>query len=420
MSLRYNGPAAVVLLLALMVACGKDSSNPVTQTGPGTDTQPPEAINDLSLAYDEGNDAVRFTWTARRDDADHARPDHLDIRYGSSFPFDWERATVVDPTPTPAAPGTAQLYVLPHPIRGRDVYASVRAWDESGNESAAGNVGHVRVPGFAFAAVCTDAFSGAPVAGLDAVVTARTVHQLSTGADGRIELTDLAQGSLGVLLNTGTASTLYHSLSDVLTLDHNLSLAYPMIPFQDPQSDLYPSILALLVEAMFAPGSSHVVKHWPAYPVPVYIPDFVSSLGVDYHAFAVQAAERWNSRVGFPMFTPVAADPPVGVLMEFLPRSTMGTVNGVTDYTSTADGHPLHDRIRIVDDITDTTKLYLIVMHELGHTIRLGHLPAGFIMYGSQPLPPDISDDEVSLVQLLLALPDGTDLQKYDASPPAP
>jgi hypothetical protein len=57
-------------------------------------------------------------------------------------------------------------------------------------------------------------------------------------------------------------------------------------------------------------------------------------------------------------------------------------------------------------------------MHELGHTIPLVHLPAGFIMFGSQPLPPDISDDEVTMVKLFLALPNGTNLDNYDSPLP--
>jgi hypothetical protein len=73
----------------------------------------------------------------------------------------------------------------------------------------------------------------------------------------------------------------------------------------------------------------------------------------------------------------------------------------------------------VVDDLADGPKLYEIFMHELGHTIPLVHLPAGFIMYGSQPLPNDISDDEVTMVQLLAALPNGTVLDEYDQTPPA-
>jgi len=98
----------------------------------------------------------------------------------------------------------------------------------------------------------------------------------------------------------------------------------------------------------------------------------------------------------------------------------MGTTVGVTEYANDANGYPHHDRIRIVDDITDESRLYPIMMHELGHTIPLGHLPAGFIMYSGQPLPLDITDDEIAVVKLLLAVPNGILLDKYDGSPPAP
>jgi len=98
----------------------------------------------------------------------------------------------------------------------------------------------------------------------------------------------------------------------------------------------------------------------------------------------------------------------------------MGTVNGVTEYTFDAGGYPLHDRIKVVDDFADGERLYSIFLHEIGHTIPLGHLPAGFIMYGSQPLPTDITDDEADLVRLMVALPNGTVLDTYDVEAPTP
>jgi hypothetical protein len=105
--------------------------------------------------------------------------------------------------------------------------------------------------------------------------------------------------------------------------------------------------------------------------------------------------------------------------VEFLSRSTTGGVNGITEYSLDADGYPNHDRIRIVDDMADGARLCEIFLHELGHTIPLVHLPQGFIMFGSQPLPHDISDDEVTMVRLLVGLPNGTVLDNYDEAPPA-
>jgi hypothetical protein len=194
------------VLLAFCVACGDDSSNPGGVTD-GSDTRAPETIDDLGLAYDAGADAVVFTWTARRDDIVRARPDHYDIRYGQSFPFDWEQSTRVSDPPAPLAPGTEQLLVLQNPPRGRDLYASMRAIDGAGNESLAGGVAHVRIPGFSFEAICTDPLAGAPIAGLDAIVTTRSADHFITGADGRIALSDLAGGTLGILLTIPSRST---------------------------------------------------------------------------------------------------------------------------------------------------------------------------------------------------------------------
>jgi len=405
-------------MAALFIACGDDGSTPVPVGGP--DTHAPQAIDDLELAYDAPGDAVLFTWTAPHDDGEDLRADHYDIRYGSSFPFDWERSTRVNNPPLPLAPGSTQAMTLASPARGQELYASIRAFDAAGNQSAAGAVAHVRVPGFRFEAICVDALTTLPIAGLDASITARTLNHFVTGADGRLYLSDLGGGAAGVLLSRGSAATAYHTFSDVFTLSSDFSRVFPMIPFQDPASDLYASILALLKDAIFSPGGERVIKRWDNYPVSFYARDFVNANGLDYRDLLQQAADRWNTRLGFQMFAPAGVDPPTGILVEFLPRSTMGSVNGVTEYSPDVDGYPVHDRIRIVDDLADGPRLYSIFMHELGHTIPLVHLPAGFIMYGSQPLPDDITDDEVTMVQLLLALPNGTNLDRYDPSPPTP
>jgi hypothetical protein len=418
MPLRRTVTLLPGLAIALLLACSDDTSSPAPHAA--RDIHPPEAIDDLGLAYDATANTVVFTWTAPRDDIAHPRADHYDLRYSGSFPLDWERSTRVTDPPLPLDDGTTQQFTLANPTRGRDLYASMHAVDAAGNESPAGAVAHLRVPGFSFEAVCVDALSNAPITGLDAVVTAQSAEHVITPGDGRITFNDLSGGTLGVLLSRGSASTAYHTFDDAFDLTADLSKEFPMIPFQQPVSLLYPSILALLKDAILSPGGERIIKRWFDYPVMWYARDFVSVYGVDYRALLVQAAERWNTRLGFQMFAPAPADPTTGILVEFLPRSTMGTVNGITEYTADANGYPVHDRIRIVDDITDQPRLYSIFMHELGHTIPLVHLPAGFIMFAGQPLPPDISDDEVAMVQLLLALPNGTHLSTFDSTPPAP
>ncbi len=320
---------------------------------------------------------------------------------------------MLDNPPDPLNPGAMQELVVSHPPRATDVYASVRAVDGAGNISRVGALAHARVPGYTLEIVCTDVLTGLPLAGLDAVITlGASAENTVTDAAGSLHLSDLDDGTLTIALSSAGSS--HHLFRASFALNADTLLQVPMIPVQQPQTNLYPSILSLLRVANLAVGGERVLKRWHSCPVQLYARDFVNVNGLDYRVLLQQAADRWNARLGFQMFAATGADPATGILVEFLPISTMGTVNGVMEYSNDARGYPVHDRIRIVDAMTDGPRLYSILLHELGHAIPFGHLPAGFIMFGSQPLPLDISDDEVAMVRLLLALPNGTDLNNYD------
>ena len=418
MTLRVPRPA-LMTLLALALSCGDDGAQPGDGATPA-DRTAPEAVDDLVLSFDPGGDAVSFSWTSRRDDILRDRADHYDVRYGYAFPFDWERSIRIDDPPTPVPAGSTQHLVLIDPSRGRDLYASIRAVDAAGNEAPVGVVAHVRIPGLTFEATCVDALSGMPVAGLDALVTSSVAYHIVSGADGRVTFDDLSEGTIGVLLTHGTASLPYHAFSDAFNLSDDVAISYSMIAFQQPASPLYNSVLSLLIQAMTSLGTKKTIRHWTSFPIAWYAPSFVNSNGLDYRDLAERAATRWNVRTGLPLFAVSASDPAVGVAFEFLPRSVMGGQVAVTEPTLDAGGYPLHDRVKVVDDFADEARLYSIMMHELGHTLGLQHLPAGFIMYGSQPLPADITDDEVAVVRLLESLPNGVDLLKYNAAPPTP
>ena len=59
------------------------------------------------------------------------------------------------------------------------------------------------------------------------------------------------------------------------------------------------------------------------------------------------------------------------------------------------------------------------MMHECGHTIRFGHVDSNvFIMFYGQPLPQDISDDEIAALLLHHALPTRVEMSIYDESFP--
>jgi len=59
--------------------------------------------------------------------------------------------------------------------------------------------------------------------------------------------------------------------------------------------------------------------------------------------------------------------------------------------------------------------IYKVFLHELGHTISLGHTDdRSFIMFAGQPLPGDVSDDEARVVRLHASLPVRIDMAIYD------
>ena len=91
---------------------------------------------------------------------------------------------------------------------------------------------------------------------------------------------------------------------------------------------------------------------------------------------------------------------------------------GVTHHENDEDGYPKTSDISIVNDLDGTELLWTVALHELGHTIRLEHLPQGYLMYAGQPLPQTVTNDEVMVVKLYLGLPNGANLSLYDVSAP--
>lgn len=424
MNLPRLSVATATLILALAAGCGGD--DPVGGDGgdppvdPPGDTVAPQTVSDLSLAYRAASDDVEFAWTAPRDDAETDRVARYDIRYSYSFPLDWDLSVPIIDAPAPEPEGTPQSYVLVAPGRGRNLYAAARTYDDAGNPSAVGPVTHLRVPGVRFEALCEDVFTRAPVEGLAALLTAGVSWNLTTGPDGVLVLDDISGGTLGIRVQSGAAPTIYHDFEHTFVMDQDVTLAIPMVPVVAADSPLYANTLQIVIDALVVSGGGRVLKRWHNYPVPWYAPAYVNGNGLDYTALTRQAAAQWNARVGTDLFVEVGSPPAAGIEFLYLSRASMGIQNGFTEHENDPDGYPAGETIKIVNDFSDGVKLYSILMHELGHTIRLDHLPAGFLMYGGQPLPGDVTDDEVGAVQMMLAIPNGTDLARYDEFTPLP
>ena len=406
-----------MLFAVSMGSCGDDPSAPPP---PGDETPitgdhtAPEPVTDLSLSFDPIARVVRLAWTAPRDDAEHDRVTRYEIRYAYSFPMDWWATPQVDDPPVPSIVGSPQQYTIARPTHGRDLYAAIRCVDAEGNRSQVSSIAHVLVAGFSFEATCVDAMTSAPVAGLEVHIDERFAHDFVTGADGRVRVTDVV-GALAIRVDRGAATAAYYGLDQAFTLDADRVVTYPMIEFAPADNAPYQSVLQILLDAVV--GSEPILKKWANLPVPWYAPAFVNVNGLDYYDAASRAAARWNEATGLPLFVAVGSPPAIGVIVEFLPPAQMGGQNGFTSYTSDAHGYPVLDRVRIVDSFFDASRLYSIMLHELGHTIRLDHLNSpNMIMFAGQPLPADISNDEIRAVQLMTALPNGLNLAIYDDS----
>ena len=80
-------------------------------------------------------------------------------------------------------------------------------------------------------------------------------------------------------------------------------------------------------------------------------------------------------------------------------------------------GYPLTNEIRIANDGGIADKIFRIMLHEFGHTIRFGHLTdRAYIMFNSAPLPSDIHPDELWMLDVYEALPNTTDMVIYNSS----
>jgi hypothetical protein len=176
--------------------------------------------------------------------------------------------------------------------------------------------------------------------------------------------------------------------------------------------------LQLFLQAAKTTNADPILKKWQSYPIAVYVPPFVNSHGLDYEEFGRRAAEHWNERTGLDLFVLVDSPPDVGVTMAFKTREEMGILIGVTRHENDVEGYPLKSDIDLVDTFSNPDVFWAVTLHEFGHTIRLGHLPNGYLMFAGHPLPSTVTNDEVKVVQLYVAVPNAYDLRVYDPSEP--
>ncbi len=429
----------ITVFAGVLNGCSEDS--PMSGGTPSADRSPPAAVQGIGLSLTAGGRGVDVEWTAPPDDSLSERVSAYEIRVeytdGYAPPDFWTTAARIADPPSPGAPGTAESYLIEHPRHARDLYLGIIAVDEGGNHSPPAGPVMIHVPGYEFSAVCINVFTGSPVQGLEVTVSTGETNNYTTDPEGRIVHDgELDDGVTYLEVRRGSSSTPYHSMSQAFILQGDSVHTFLMIPVEPVNAAGVPNLLTLfndLQETVTSAQSSgedgraagsaapRILTKWRHRPVKCYIPAFINANGVDYQEQARLATTRWMERTGEPLFDLVDSPPDTGIAVAYKPRSQMGITIGITTHAFGDDGSLIRDDLWVVDDAAASaaSRLYLIFLHEFGHTIPLGHFnDRSFIMYQGQPLPGDISDDEVRLVRLHEALPFGIDMSIYDENSP--
>ncbi len=414
------------LVVAVVLSCNSDAP-----TGPGggnggdddttvvrPDSIAPSQVTDPAVDFNRAIGIATFSWSAPHDDAADQPADRYEIRYAQTSrgvfpPAFWDLSIPVSNPPVPGAPGTPQQVEISGLTQFQDLWVGIRSYDAAGNRSPGSDLVSVRIPGPTFAGRCVDVYTENPIPGLPVQVGGFNV---TTDASGEFAVDDLPPGGVTVTIADNPAPPDYHRMHQLFVMVRDTSHTFEVIPVQATISPSLEGItlLAFFKQMTFVNAAPFLLAKWKRTPVPTYIKPFVNANGLDYEAISRDGAQRWMDRTGQPLFDFVSQRPDTGIVV--LPRAAgIGTAN--TFYTLGDDKHPILAEIKVDNDVSDPEFLFKVMMHEFGHTIRLDHIkPPEFIMYFGQPLPPDITDDEVNLVILYQAMPLRVDMSIYDES----
>ncbi len=402
--------ASIIILLALSPCSDVEHYPPLPDP-----LEVPERITDATLVYDAAMGDAVLSWTAPEVSHTASEISRYEIRYLYDDVFDWESADPVLDPPLPARPGVVQEYRFRRPELGGEIGVAVVAIDDADLASEASNVAVLQVPGFSFSGRVIDALTQAPVEGFIVEVEGEIFSRyLPTNAAGEFELTDLRPQRITVLLRNDPAAPQYFDLREEFEFTEDAEQLFVVIPHA--MSERYPalSMLTLFRQATVTyQAEFSVLRRWKQLPVPLYIPEYTNTSGLDYRAFAVEAANRWMELTGIELWEIVDEPAAWGTAIAIKTIEEMQPLVGVTHHEQDADGYPLRSDIDIVNSIPIAVRLRQVLMHELGHTIRVAHLPRGFLMFAGQPLPDDPLPDEVLMVRLIHGLNNPTEMKVY-------
>lgn len=423
----------VVLAVSVIGSCAEDTPLDTGKSGGNdtipdpnpTDTIPPAQITGLSITV--SGDVAVFRWIAPHDNEPGDSVAHYEIRFvyltaGTPVAF-WDLAQFVVSPPQPTTPGSPQSYAFSDAEKSKTLWVGIRCYDAEGNRSPNSDLVSIRIPGIAFAGRCVDVFTGDPIEGLAVQVIAGPPVNMVTDSNGEFGIQDISPGSVAASIEQGSAATSYHNVNQVLVVYSDTTHTFAMIPVQQTTATQLQgmSVLAFLKQLTGTNSTPTLLAKWHNYPVPVYVPPFTNDNGVDYETITKSAVQRWMDRTGLALYRFVDSAPDTGVVVVYRPQGEIAPQIAFTRHRVGSDSHPIRDDIHVIDDLNPANEnfLYRVMMHEFGHTVRFGHVSDNvFIMFYGQPLPQDISDDEITALLLHHALPTRVDMAIYDEAYP--
>jgi hypothetical protein len=327
---------------------------------------------------------------------------------------------------------------------GDVVWLAVRARDERGLRSPVVEAVSQRLPEEWWIEGAIVGHDGAPLAGIP-VEDTNHVAVAATGEDGRYVIGPYFEMDPVVLEagnRAGQGEGGWHvARSDTLRFaggrrqDFLLLPRLPIAPNCFAFGDNFQAYLRLMTKTVHPSANRPDVRlhHWPAYPVTVHVPDWVSPAGVDYGACAREAVAIWNRNLGVTAFTLVddLDQAQVSIRYDLEDAAAYGLLE--LDEPGGGDlviGEATPERIsaRVTPDAAAAQPVTEILLHELGHGLGLhNHATCGWVPYlmyisslGSLDNGPDnaIHPDELNAVRTIMLLPDGLDMSVYPMDEP--
>ncbi len=377
----------------------------------------PATVNILSLGRGLEPGELIVEWTAVGDDSmDGLASEYLVGTSSTAINSEhtWNAASERQGAPPPATPGTIQTMVIRDLKPANLVWVAVRAQDDFGNLSPLGTSFGKVTKGMEVFGTLRDAVTGMPVS--DILVELAGLKD-TTGTDGGFALTELPGGISQFRLTDetvpGVFGAYFNTQTDPWFVQHDFYFDYWLLPNVTLQTTAYSSFLEYF-RAMLQIGGAlgEKLRTWD-YPVDVYVKPFVKN-GVDYEQKMRESFDTWEQLIGLDMFTFVNSVPALGI--EVVYRSDIDR-----DFYQlvTLDGEfkPIQGRInmRTIYDTTLVDLLTTISMHEIGHSLGLGHSnDMGHLMVGgitARVMEPTL--DEIWLARAVVRIPRGTPIGWY-------